>query len=170
MNYQELVYMPVQNLIDKLIKIGEKYPQKKDSFIDSLQFWNKHDNQKVAEELKAIKNAITADIPEKLQEVELLAKLVKILSLPDFTYSSNLLPELKKELAAYDSYKDLDTYLPDDINKDYPKIKELRDALFTLGKILHHQYELEESVNKAKAGNRGKNTSEEPSSWHVRTP
>jgi uncharacterized coiled-coil DUF342 family protein len=144
-------HMPVQDLVDALINIGDKYPPKSEYLLDKFKFWDKHDNQKAAGELKSIRNAINSNVPEKLQEVQLLAALVDILTLKDFTYSSKLIPEVKKELTAYESFNKLDSYLPDDTNKDYPKISDLRDALHTLAKILHLKYDLEHSVKKAQA-------------------
>src|SRR5947207_8552501 len=105
--------MPVQELIDKLVKVGEGYPEKSNSMLESFKLWDKHDNQPVANKLKSIRDKVESNVPEKLQEVRLLAALVKILNKKNFVSSTQLITDIKKELSLYASFESLDKYLPD---------------------------------------------------------
>ncbi len=150
--------MPVQELIDNLVKVGEGYPEKTNSV---FKIWDKHDNQPAANQLKSIKDKIKNNVPEKLQEVQLLVALVKILSLQDFVSSTQLMTGVKKELSLYSSFDSLDKYLPDTCNnKECPKITELRDAINGLGIFLHLEYETEKSVNKTTTDQKSINEAE----------
>ncbi len=122
--------MPVQELIDKLIKVGEEYPDKPTSILEKFKLWDKHDNQPAASELKSIKEHISSEMPEKLQEEQVLEALINILNSKDLVYSSRrLIPGIKAALSSYEPFEALDRYFPVGSDLNCPKIEDLRKAL-----------------------------------------
>ena len=139
--------MPIKELMTDLTEVGKRYPQKPNTMWDKLKIWDKHDNQMAANQLKEISKMVNDQVPEKLQEVQLILGLVDILNIKDFVYSTKLITDIKKVLSDYNSFKDLDAYLPEKSDKTCPNIKDLRDALTKFGELLRNKYETERDVH-----------------------
>lgn len=140
--------MTVQELIDKLIKVGEEYPEKPTSVFERLKIWDKHDNQSTANLLKSLRVRVSPDVPEKLQEIQVMEALVDILNNKDFLYSKTLIPGMRSALLSYESFEALDTkYLPKD---PYPTIESFRNALVDYWKLLLAKYETEHAQRHTK--------------------
>lgn len=146
--------MPVQELIDKLIQVGGGYQdqhQASPGLFGTVKSWIiRHDNQAAAKELKTIDTCVDKNVPEKLQEAQLLLGLVDILNRDDFVSSTELMTGIKKALSEYPAFKELDKYLPAKSDKKCPVIVDLRDALTKYGELLLTKYKKDQAVNEAK--------------------
>ncbi len=139
--------MPVQELIDRLAQVGKDYPVKTNTIWDKVRIWDKHDNQLAANQLMSITSHVEKAASEKLQEVQVLLGLVRVLNTKDFVYSTKLITDIKKVLSDYPSFYELDVYLPEKSDKTCPNIKDLREALTKLGELLRNRYETARDVD-----------------------
>jgi len=138
--------MPVQETVKNLNKIGkeylETYPEPSNIVARSVPPY--HTNQNPAKELSELKvevdTRLKGHMKELLEAQELLGLIYKIfINVPK---STSLVKNVKDILQADNLFKDLETYLPEGSNKDYPTKDGLLKAIETQLTFIQKDYSL----------------------------
>lgn len=110
--------MPIEDLISGLQEVGKAYPKDPSMF---------HSNQDAANRLILIGSNVDKRVPEPLKEQQLLLEVMEVLNTIKKSYK--LAKDIKDVLGSYPSFKNLDSFMPIESNKDRPTSQDLYNGI-----------------------------------------